>query len=181
MSQKLRGYFGVGIEQSSKPMNAGNLFRTAHAFGASFLFTINAQYSVKKAKSDTSLAPKNIPWYDFDDADKLLLPNGCAMVGVEFLDDAVNLPVFRHPLNAAYILGPEMGSLSPKILEKCQHTVKIPTSFCLNVATTGAIILYDRIRCLGNFGERPVSTIGEALPPLKHVQGGQIQRKSKTR
>jgi len=24
----MRGYFGVGIEQSSKPMNAGNLFRT---------------------------------------------------------------------------------------------------------------------------------------------------------
>ena len=46
----MRGYFGVGIEQSSKPMNAGNLFRTAHAFGASFLFTVNADYSVKKAK-----------------------------------------------------------------------------------------------------------------------------------
>ena len=39
----MRGYFGVGIEQSSKPMNAGNLFRTAHAFGASFLFTFNAK------------------------------------------------------------------------------------------------------------------------------------------
>ncbi|MEC7466829.1 MAG: TrmH family RNA methyltransferase, partial [SAR324 cluster bacterium] len=38
----MRGYFGVGLEQSSKPMNAGNLFRTAHAFGASFLFTVNA-------------------------------------------------------------------------------------------------------------------------------------------
>ena len=43
----MRGYFGVGLEQSSKPMNAGNLFRTAHAFGASFLFTVNASYSVK--------------------------------------------------------------------------------------------------------------------------------------
>ena len=39
----MRGYFGVGIEQSSKPMNAGNLFRTAHAFGASFLFTVNSR------------------------------------------------------------------------------------------------------------------------------------------
>ena len=45
----MRGYFGVGIEQSSKPMNAGNLFRTAHAFGGSFLFTVNAEYSVTKA------------------------------------------------------------------------------------------------------------------------------------
>ena len=102
----MRGYFGVGIEQSSKPMNAGNLFRTAHAFGASFLFTVNADYSVKKAKSDTSAAPRNIPWYDFSSAEDLKLPGGCTLVGVEFLEDAVELPVFRHPPNAAYILGP---------------------------------------------------------------------------
>ena len=93
----MRGYFGVGIEQSSKPMNAGNLFRTAHAFGASFLFTVNADYSVNKAKSDTSVAPRNVPWYDFSSAEDLKLPGGCALVGVEFLEDAVELPVFRHP------------------------------------------------------------------------------------
>ena len=62
----MRGYFGVGLEQSSKPMNAGNLFRTAHGFGASFLFTVNASYSVKDAKSDTSMAPRNIPWFDLN-------------------------------------------------------------------------------------------------------------------
>ena len=36
----MRGYFGIGIEGSSKPMNAGNLFRSANAFGASFVFTV---------------------------------------------------------------------------------------------------------------------------------------------
>ena len=162
-------------------MNAGNLFRTAHAFGASFLFSFNADYSVNKAKSDTSVAPRNVPWYDFSSAEDLKLPGGCALVGVEFLEDAVELPVFRHPTNAAYILGPEMGNLSPEILERCQHVVKIPTIFCLNVATTGAIILYDRLRTLGNFGERPVSTLGEPLPPLEHVQGGPIKRKPKNK
>ena len=177
--KSMRGYFGVGLEQSSKPMNAGNLFRTAHAFGASFLFTVNAEYSVNNAKSDTSVAPRNVPWYDYSSAEDLKLPGGCALVGVEFLEDAVELPVFRHPPNAAYILGPEMGNLSPEILERCQHVVKIPTSFCLNVATTGAIILYDRFRTLGNFGERPVSFTGKPLPPLKHVQGNPIRRKQK--
>jgi tRNA G18 (ribose-2'-O)-methylase SpoU len=177
--KSMRGYFGVGLEQSSKPMNAGNLFRTAHAFGASFLFTVNAEYSVNNAKSDTSVAPRNVPWYDYSSAEDLKLPGGCALVGVEFLEDAVELPVFRHPPNAAYILGPEMGNLSPEILERCQHVVKIPTSFCLNVATTGAIILYDRFRTLGNFGERPVSVTGKPLPPLKHVQGNPIRRKQK--
>ena len=177
----MRGYFGVGIEQSSKPMNAGNLFRTAHAFGASFLFTVNTEYSVTKAKSDTSAAPRNIPWYDFDSAEDLKLPGGCVLVGIEFLVDAVELPVFQHPLNAAYILGPEMGNLSPEILQRCRHVIKIPTSFSLNVATTGAIILYDRIRTLGNYGERPVSTSGDPLPALEHVHGGPIRRKTKNK
>ena len=36
----MRGYFGIGVENLSKQMNAGSLFRTAHAFGASFVFTI---------------------------------------------------------------------------------------------------------------------------------------------
>ena len=38
----MRGYFGIGVEGISKTMNVGNLFRTAHAFGASFVFTIDA-------------------------------------------------------------------------------------------------------------------------------------------
>ena len=175
----MRGYFGVGLEQSSKPMNAGNLFRTANAFGANFIFTVNAEYSVKKAKSDTSSAPRNIPWYDYECAEELKLPDGCSLIGVELLEEAVELPVFRHPLIAAYILGPELGSLSPEILERCIHVVKIPTHFSLNVATTGAIILYDRIRSMGNFGKRPTTILSEPLPPMKHVQGSSLRRKRK--
>ena len=96
---------------------------------------------------------------------------------MELLEEAVELPVFRHPLNAAYILGPELGNLSPEILERCKHVVKIPTYFSLNVATAGAIILYDRIRSMGNYGKRPISILSDPLPPLKHVQGSPISRK----
>ena len=98
---------------------------------------------------------------------------------MELLEEAVELPVFRHPLNAAYILGPELGNLSPEILERCKHVVKIPTHFSLNVATTGAIILYDRIRSMGNFGKRPTTSLSEPLPPMKHVQGSPLRRKGK--
>ena len=176
----MRGYFGIGLEQSSKQMNTGNLFRTAHAFGASFLFTVNAAYSVIDAKSDTSLAPRNVPWYDFDSAEHLMLPKGCILVGIELQDKAVELPVFRHPLNAAYIFGPEMGSLSTEVLSLCTEVVKIPTLFSLNVATSGAIVMYDRLCSLVPFGQRPVSMLGEALPPMTHVRGGPLKRKKST-
>jgi len=41
----MRGYFGIGVEGISKSMNAGALFRTAHAFRASFMFTVAAHYA----------------------------------------------------------------------------------------------------------------------------------------
>jgi tRNA G18 (ribose-2'-O)-methylase SpoU len=171
-----RGYFGIGIEGVSKPMNAGNLFRTANAFGGSFVFTIGAEYSVRKARSDTSVAPKNIPWYDFDTLDDMLLPKRCKIVGVELLDDAEELPSFFHPINAAYVLGRERGSLSPALQEKCDYFIKIPTRFCLNVATAGAIVMYDRIVTHGRFAERPTGELGKAVPMSDHVQGKPINR-----
>ena len=39
----MRGYFGIGVEGISKAMNLGNLMRSAHAFGASFFFTVDAR------------------------------------------------------------------------------------------------------------------------------------------
>ena len=33
---------------------------------------------------------------------------------------------------------------------------KIPTSFCINVAMAGAIVMYDRVRSLGRFEPRPL-------------------------
>ena len=168
---KSRGYFGVGVEGLSKPMNAGNLFRTAHAFGASFVFTIAAEQKVKKVRSDTSVVPRNLPWYEYDSLDDMKLPAKCKIVGVELLDDAIDLPSFHHPVNAAYILGRERGSLSPQMQEKCDYFIRIPTKFCLNVATAGAIVLYDRILNSGRFAERPVGTLGKPVPVTQHVQG----------
>ncbi|MZR29117.1 RNA methyltransferase [Sneathiella litorea] len=172
-----RGYFGIGVEGISKPMNAGNLFRTANAFGASFVFTIGAEYSVRKARSDTSVAPKNIPWYDYDDLAGMQLPKGCKIVGVELLDEATELPSFFHPLSAAYVLGRERGSLSPEMQEKCDYFIKIPTKFCLNVATAGAIVMYDRIVTHGRFARRPAGELGTPEPLKAHVQGTPIKRR----
>ncbi len=168
----MRGYFAIGVEGVSKAMNVGSLFRTAHAFGASFVFTVAAAYARSEgAKSDTSDAPGHVPFYSFPDVDSLALPKDCSLVGVEMTDDAAELPSFRHPPQAAYVMGPERGALSPELTEKCEFVVKIPTRFCVNVGIAGAIVMYDRITSLGKFqrrGERPGGPT-EALP--EHVFG----------
>ncbi len=172
---KARGYFGIGAEGISKPMNFGNLARTAYGFGASFVFTVTPGRRVDAPDSDTTNSHDHMPWYNFDSVDDMLLPRDCRLVGVELTDDAVDLPSFRHPTRAAYVLGPENGSLSPQLMEKCEFVVKIPTLFCLNVATAGAIIMYDRMQSMGRFAERPVRAGGpppnQTGPVPDHVHG----------
>ena len=95
----MRGYFAIGVEGIGKEMNVGNLFRSAHAFGASFVFTVSAADSRS---------------------------------GVEPLDEAEDPPSFGRPRCAAYVLGPERGSLSPDMVARCDRLVRIPTRFCIN-------------------------------------------------
>ena len=173
----MRGYFAIGVERISKPMNLGNLLRTAHAFGASFFFTLQPTYETRAVKlSDTSDAAKHLPLYHYDNIDELKLPEKCALVGIELMSDSTDLPSFRHPQSAAYILGPERGSLSPQVVERCRHVVKIPTRFCVNVGTAGAIVMYDRLISLGRFARRPENPRAEAEPLPEHVHGPRLVR-----
>jgi tRNA G18 (ribose-2'-O)-methylase SpoU len=173
----MRGYFGIGAEGISKPMNLGNLIRSAHAFGASFVFLVDAHYTVSSALSDTSGAEFQLPLYRFASVAELALPDACRLVGVELLDDAVDLPSFRHPLNAAYVFGPERSSLTPELVARCDHVVRIPTRFCINLAVAGAIVMYDRMLSLGRFAERPVRSGGPSAPLRPHVHGAVITRR----
>ncbi len=151
----MRGYFGVGVQGISKSFNLGNLVRTAHAFGASFFFTIGAAVDYQEIRaSDTSNAQIHMPFYAYDTVAELSLPKDCSLVGVELLDEAVDLPTFKHPLRTAYVLGPEKGCLSPDLVARCDHIVKIPMKFCVNVGVAGAIIIYDRMLALGDQAER---------------------------
>jgi tRNA G18 (ribose-2'-O)-methylase SpoU len=173
----MRGYFAVGVDGVSKPMNLGNLLRIAHAFDASFLFTINARVRMADARSDTSCAAGHVPLYRFATADEFRLPLGCRLVGVEITEDAVELPRFRHPLRAAYVFGAERLSLSPTVLSRCEFVVKIPMRFSINVGMAAAIVLYDRLISLGNYPARPARPGGEGaeIPP-PHQWGAPLMR-----
>ena len=156
-----RGYFGIGVEGVSKSANVGALLRTAHAFGASFCFTIGAGWDSRAARlADTADTPAHVPLWRFASVETLNLPAACVLVGVEVLEDAVPLPSFRHPSAAAYVLGPERAGLSAPLLARCRHVVRIPSRFALNLAVAGALVLYDRMLQHGRFADRPVGSGG---------------------
>jgi tRNA G18 (ribose-2'-O)-methylase SpoU len=160
-----RGYFGIGVEGVSKSANVGALLRTGHAFDAAFCFTIGAGWDPRAARlADTSHTQLHVPMWRFATLADLSLPRGCSLVGIELLDDAIALPSFRHPLNAAYVLGPERAGLSRGLQARCNHIVRIPTRFALNLAVAGALVLYDRLLQHGRFSDRPVGTMAEPEP-----------------
>lgn len=175
----MRGYFAIGAEGISKTANAGSLFRSAHAFGARFVFTIAAEKGVERSHADTSRAAGALPWYSYADAASLALPAGCRLVGVELLDEAVALPSFHHPLRAAYVFGPERGRLSPALLARCDHLIRIPTAFCINLGIAGAVVMYDRLLSHGRFAARPLSERAAPTPLPPHVFGPPRHRRDR--
>ncbi|MBB4286245.1 RNA methyltransferase [Roseospira goensis] len=173
----MRGYFGIGVERVSKPYNVGSVFRSAHAFGASFVFTVAAAYTRKAGhNTDTSDSVASVPFYAFPDAETLVLPQGCKLVGVELFDDSIALPSFQHPLCAAYVLGAERFGLSPEMAARCDYVVKIPTRFSLNLGMAGVLVMYDRLISRGRFAPRPVAEGGPRAPRPAHVHGGPTVR-----
>jgi len=134
---------------------------------AAFCFTVGGGWDARAGRSaDTADTPAHVPLWRFTGPDAIQLPRECTLVGVEFLESAVDLPSFRHPLNAAYVLGPERSGLSEPLCARCRHIVRIPTRFALNLAVAGALVLYDRLLQHGRFADRPVAAggPGAALP-----------------
>lgn len=174
---KTKGFFGIGVEGINKAMNVGAIYRTAHAFGASFLFTVADTYDASVVRhSDTSGSSGSVPFYRFPDIDHMMLPDKCALVGVELTEDAIELPSFHHPKQAAYVLGPERKSLTPEMMARCKYTLKIPMKFCVNVGVAAAIVCYDRMISVNRFAPRPVGEGGPREDLRRHVRGGPVIR-----
>lgn len=140
----MRGYFGVGVYHPKTEENIGTLWRSAYAFGASYIFTIGRRYSHQV--SDTIKTPLQIPLYEYESLAEFdtILPKGCQIVCVEITKEAKDLPKFYHYDQTCYLLGAEDEGLPQKYMINKQ-VVKIPTRVCLNVAVAGSIVMYDRI------------------------------------
>lgn len=152
-----RGHFGIGIENGKNRANLGQLWRSAHCFGADYMFTIGGRY--QNSKADTTKAWRHIPFYELEDVPSWLciIPKGTRVIAIELPDDswgddAKPLARFTHPERAIYVLGAEDRGCSGHMLDVCDDVVWVPTAQCLNVAVTGSIVMWDRAVKLGGKG-----------------------------
>lgn len=139
-------YFAIGVVNSKRDTNIGTLLRSAHNFGAAFVFTVGRRYD--RQSSDTTKAWRSVPLFNFDTVADLRrhVPYDAKLVGVELDARAVPLNVFTHPRRAVYLLGAEDHGLSEAQRAECHELVVVPgASHCLNVASAGTVVLYDRV------------------------------------
>jgi tRNA G18 (ribose-2'-O)-methylase SpoU len=140
-----KGYYGIGIFRGKTIENLGTLWRSADLFNASFMFTIAGRY--RKQSSDTSLAYRNIPLYNYDTFDAFYqnMPYDCPLVGIEIDENSEDIQLFKHPKRCIYLLGAEDDGLPKTIITKCHKLIRLPGRFSFNVAVAGSLVMYDRI------------------------------------
>lgn len=167
LTEGRHGWYGIGIERGKTSENLGTLFRSAVCLGAAFVFTVGERYHPQS--SDTLKSWRHIPYLRYADVEDLEahIPYDCPLIGVERSADAQPLETFTHPRRAMYLLGPEDGSLSAAAVDACHQIVRFDSRWCLNVASAGTVVLYDRhakdVRAKTRFGssvsvERPSET-----------------------
>ena len=140
-----RGYFEIGIFHGKTQENLGTLWRSAYQMGAVGIFTIGRRY--KKQASDTLQVYRHIPLRHFDTYEDFEKSRAydCQLIAIE--QGGTPLPEFKHPQRACYLLGAEDHGLPPSVLERCQHTISLPSirTNSYNVAVAGSLIMYDRM------------------------------------
>eukprot|EP00966_Prymnesium_polylepis_P311961 7208281-Prymnesium_polylepis.1 len=138
------GYHAIGVVNAKQQANIGTLWRSAYQLGASFVFTVGARY--KNAPTDTIDAHKHMPLFELDDWNDFVehSPRGAMWVAVEM--GGTPIEDFVHPRNAVYLLGSEDAGLPKTVLAACHHVVSLSCEryASYNVATAGAIVMYDR-------------------------------------
>ena len=136
----MRGYAAVGLYMPKTEMNVGGAMRAAYCYGAAMIAVQGKRF--RKMPTDPQQSWRHVPLLQVDDL-RAALPFDCQPVCVELAANAVPLHTFKHPHRAFYIFGPEDGSV-PKELTERYVTVAAPTDFCMNLAATVNVVLYDR-------------------------------------
>lgn len=143
-----RGFAAIALDNPKTSANIGGVLRAAHCYGAALVVIAGPRPErLSKLSTDTTKAWRHLPHVltaDVFDA----IPYDCVPVAVEFIEGAHLLPRYVHPERAFYIFGAEDATLGKRILDRCRDKIMVPTNYCMNLAATANVILYDRM-CKG--------------------------------
>lgn len=154
----------IVLHEPKYPHNVGQIVRLASAFGIAQVW-----YSGERIREAIGARlPREERMKRYEDVILINHPDPLARlcaalpaarpVAVELKPGAESLVDFVHPqapeAPPVYVFGPEDGSLPGPVLKRCHRFVVIPSFECLNLATSVAAVLYDRMAKMSP-AERP--------------------------
>ena len=151
----MKGYSIIGLDNPKNRLNVGSVLRAAHCYNSTMIAISGSRvdnYRLKSIPTDTPKAIRRIPVLLCDEL-RDVIPYDCQCVAVDLIEGATSLKDFSHPDRAFYIFGAEDSTLGKMTLEYCQHKVFIPTNYCMNLAATVNVVLYDRLSKQSKTGE----------------------------
>lgn len=143
----MRGYAAIGLHRPKNGLNIGGVLRAAHCYGAAMVAISGNRSEARRiihSSANVTKSERHIPLLRGDDL-REMVPFDCVPVAVDLVDGAIELQNYQHPQRAFYIFGPEDGTLGPRVLSWCRDRVMVPTRFCMNLAATANVVLYDRV------------------------------------
>lgn len=142
----MRGFSAIGLVGPKIESNVGGALRAAHCYGAGFIVLEAPRFQHRS--TNVTKAQKHIPMIVGNICDHR--PYDCPMIVIEIMAGSVKLPDFDHPERGLYVFGPEDGSVPRHIMDRAQHFVSVPTLYCMNLAATVNVVLYDRLAKRGD-------------------------------
>lgn len=145
----MRGYACIGLHNPKNTINIGSTFRAAGCYGVGMVAIsgLRGSQHIGHIPSDTQRFARHTPVLRVEDL-RDVVPWNCVPVAVDLITRARPLMTYTHPERAFYIFGPEDGTLGASVLDWCRDIVYIPTNYCMNLAATVNVVLYDRM-CKG--------------------------------
>lgn len=137
-----RGYAVIGLHNTKYAVNVGGVLRAVGNFDASMVAVTGKRY--KHSATDIMKSYRHIPVLQVEDLHSVI-PFDCVPVAVDLIKGAQSLTNYVHPERAFYIFGAEDATLGHVITDWCRDIIYIPTRRCMNLATTVAVVLYDRM------------------------------------
>lgn len=144
----------IVLHMPKYPHNVGQVVRLASAFGIAPVWysgeRIRAALGERLPREERMRRYEDVALINHPDPLARLcaaVPRACP-VAVELRPGSESLVDFIHPDGDSppvYVFGPEDGSLPGPIVKRCHRFVVIPSYEYLNLATSVATLLYDRM------------------------------------
>lgn len=142
----MRGYACIGLHNPKNTINVGSVFRAAGCYGVPMVAIsgLRASEHLGHIPSDTQKYVRHSPVIRAENLYDVI-PWSCVPIAVDLIPGATPLAEYKHPERAFYIFGPEDGTLGSSVLDWCRDVIYIPTRYCMNLAATVNVVLYDRM------------------------------------